>query len=44
MLQVDFEKNDRFRDFGQKWPIFFETAHQIYSKLGQNMGTVALNH
>ena len=24
--------------------IFFETAHQIFLKLGQNLGTVALNH
>ena len=52
-----FEKNSRFRDFGQKWPflaifsqkirfldIFFEFAHQICLKLGQKLGTVALNH
>ena len=33
-----FEKNSRFRDFGQKWPIFdifFKSAHQICLKLCQ---------
>ena len=55
-----FEKKSRFRDFGQKWPIFaifghfsqkirfldifFEYAQQICLKLGQKLGTVALNH
>ena len=42
-----FEKNSRFRDFSQKirfLDIFFESAHQICLKLGQKLGTVALNH
>ena len=33
-----FRSKIRFSD------IFFETAHQICLKLGQKMGTIALNH
>jgi hypothetical protein len=33
-----FRSKIRFLD------IFFETAHQIYLKLGQNLATVALNN
>ena len=33
-----FRSKIRFRD------IFFETAHQICLKLGQKLGTIALNH
>jgi hypothetical protein len=33
-----------FRSKIRFWGIFFKTVHQICLKLGQKLGTVALNH